>query len=81
MPKQNKISQRKKIYRKTNHSLKLRNMKQLRKSKKKKVSKKFKGGMDCMSCGNNNMKNNNPKTLGLRNNIPFANNIKNKVSN
>jgi GNAT superfamily N-acetyltransferase len=65
MPK----SQRKKIYRKSNKSLKLKNMKQLRKSKLSK--KKTKGGMGC-GCQGNNMNNNLDR--------PISNSIKNRIS-
>ena len=65
MPK----SQRKKIYRKSNKSLKLKNMKQLRKSKLSK--KKTKGGMGC-GCQGNNMNNNL--------NRPISNSIKNRIN-
>lgn len=63
-----KKTQRKKIYRKTSHSLKLKNMKQLR---KKKISKKLKGGVGCGSCSGNN---NNTFSKSV------ANNLKNKVN-
>ena len=68
MPKK---SHRKKIYRKTNKSLKLKNMKQLR---RKGISKKKKGGMGCRSCGNQQ------PAITLGNEQPtLGNNLRNRI--